>query len=139
MPAKLPRATSHQLVHWVQASAVPAKCREPRHISLSNECRHLRSLPSAASHVTSICPMGAGIGGPCQVLQATSHQSVQWVQASAIPAEDAARDTGEHWAWQESLEVEPAPLKEVVLAEQVAVPVQELWALLFRVRPAGRS
>ena len=48
-------------------------------------------------------------------------------------------DTGEHWAWQEILQVEPAPLQETLLAEQVAVPVQNLWALLFRVRHAGRS
>ena len=75
----------------------------------------------------------------CQLPQATSHQTDQWVQASAVPAEDAARDTGEHWLWQESLEVEPAPLKETVLAEQVAVPVQELWALLFRVRRGDKS
>ena len=47
-------------------------------------------------------------------------------------------DTGEHWAWQESLAVEPAPLQETVLAERVAVPVQHLWALLFKVRRGGR-
>ena len=75
----------------------------------------------------------------CSLPQATPDDIDQWVQASAVPAEDAARDTGEHWAWQESLEVEPAPLKEIVLAELVAVPVRELWALLFRVRHAGRS